>query len=72
MSRKKEIFDLNMAYHLLIARGKATPDGKKQRHVLEPLKDPWVSPSMVLLSDNIDMTGRARYPLVKAHGKTCL
>jgi len=42
--------------------------GKKLRHSLEPNKYPYISPSMVSISDNEDVTDTARYPLVKAHG----
>jgi len=42
--------------------------GVKLRHSLEPNKYPYVSPSMVNLKYNEDITDTARYPLVKAHG----
>ena len=38
------------------------------RHVLDTHKDPLVSPSKVNVNDYLDISGRARYPLVKAHG----
>jgi len=42
--------------------------GRKLRHSLDPNKYPYISPSMVSISDNEDVTDTARYPLVKAHG----
>ena len=41
------------------------------RHVLDTHKDPLVSPSKINVNDYADISGRARYPLVKAHGMCC-
>ncbi len=44
--------------------------GNKQRHELDVHKDPLVSPRMINMNEYTDMHGRARYPLVKAHGES--
>jgi len=55
--------------HLLLAKGKVTDNGVKQRHSLETNKYPYVSPTTVQVpSSKADLSGTARYPLVKAHG----
>ena len=41
-------------------------------HVLEAAKYPYVSPSKVFLHDDVDLSGRAKYPLVKVHGELVL
>jgi len=63
-----QAFNLQNSYHLLLGKGDVDEDGFKKMHSLEPNKFPMVSPSKVLASDHDDISGRARYPLVKAHG----
>jgi hypothetical protein len=55
-------------YHLLLAKGLATHEGKKKMHVLEANKYPYVSINKVALSQRDDITNTARYILVKVHG----
>jgi len=65
---EKTMFDLSESFHLLIAKGDVNVTGGKLRHNLEPYKFPLVSPVKVDFSQNVDISGRARYALVKAHG----
>lgn len=58
----------NTSYHILLAKGHLKNDGSKDRHLLEPGKYPYVSTGAVKLTDRVDLTYTARYPLVKAHG----
>ena len=69
MRGKEQIYDLNPPYHVVLVRGQVDKNNRKRPYVPEPFKDPWISPDQVSMSDNVDITGRARYPLVKAHGK---
>ena len=39
-------------------------------HSMDKGKEPKVSPYMVDLTQNLDISGAARYPLVKAHGES--
>ena len=41
-------------------------------HTLEPHKFPMVSPGKLSVSNTADASGRARYALVKVHGKHLL
>ncbi|XP_041360085.1 putative ferric-chelate reductase 1 [Gigantopelta aegis] len=53
-------------WHLLMARGHAE-QGRIHRHGLEVRDFPLVSPGKISLQRNADVSGRASYPLVKAH-----
>jgi hypothetical protein len=68
MKGVQSIFDLTHSYYILLAKGDADGKGNKEIHTLEPHKFPMVSPVKVTVADLVDIYGRARYPLVKAHG----
>lgn len=65
--KEAEDFDLsNNVYHLLMARGRAS-NGHIRRHGLTVGHLPAVSPDEIDVLRPIDVSGRARYHLVKAH-----
>ncbi|CAD5122750.1 DgyrCDS11159 [Dimorphilus gyrociliatus] len=62
-----KIFNLDESYYLLLARG-SVKNGKKLMHFLRPGVEPLVSTKKVDLDSHPNLSGKARYPLVKLHG----